>query len=68
MKKLDFPDNALPPADKAKPEKEIRKDEMEKWIDYFGNNIAFWEDELAQYDAPDDCPMWRKLKEDVEDE
>ena len=42
------------------------KAQLKKVIDYFGVNIAYWEDKLAQYDTPKDCPEWQSLLKEIE--
>lgn len=37
-------------------------EEIEKIFKKIGNNIAYWEDKLAQYDNPNECPEWQAFK------
>lgn len=36
---------------------------VEMIFNYFSKNIAYWEDRLAQYNNPNDCPEWQALKD-----
>ncbi len=38
------------------------KEERERIIDYFGENIVYWEDALGQHCDPKDCAEFQALK------